>query len=72
MLVYSDGSGLEGEVSAAMVLYRDGVEGWSLREHLGRDSNAHMVFEAKLVSMMLAAELVRAERQVRTVTIGVE
>jgi len=29
-------AGRRGQCS--MVLYRDGVEGWSLREHLGRDS----------------------------------
>jgi ribonuclease HI len=57
MLVYLDGSRVEGGVGAAAVLYRGMIRMAELRYHLGQDDE-HTVFEAKGVGVMLGAKLV--------------
>jgi hypothetical protein len=61
--VYSDGSGIEGRIGAAAVLYRDGVLQGELRFHLGSDKH-HMVYEGEGIGMVLGLELIRLERHV--------
>lgn len=56
--VYSDGSGYEGAIGAAAILYRDGRPPQFLQYLLGKKQE-HGVFEAKAVGVMLAAELLR-------------
>lgn len=57
--VYTDGSDHDGGVGAAAILYRHGIRR-VLRFHLG-DSTKHTVYEAELVGIILALELVRQE-----------
>ena len=66
--VYSDRSGIEGMASAAAVLFRDGQEIRSLRYQLGPLTH-HATYEAEVVGVLLAAELIRKERAVHTATI---
>lgn len=55
--LYSDGSDCDNGVGASAVLYRPGVEEPTiLRYHLG-SSTHHTVYEAELVSLLLAAHL---------------
>src|SRR5882672_6358718 len=61
--VFLDGSGIGGSIGAATVLYRNGKLKPSLRKYLGREDQ-HMVYEAEVVSLTLAAELIRKERNV--------
>src|SRR5882724_7079960 len=70
-MVFSDGSVIGGGVGAAAVLYRNGEERRSLKVHLGKESE-HTIFEAELVDLVLAAELVRMEQHVFTVVLGVD
>lgn len=57
--IYSDGSDIDGGVGAAATLYR-GRRRKTLHFHLG-PSNKHTVYEAELVGMLLALELLRTE-----------
>jgi len=70
-VVYSDGSGQDGQIGAGAMLFRNGVERATLRKHLGTVEH-HMVFEAELLGMSLAAELVRVERHVWSVIFRVD
>jgi len=58
-------------VGAAAVLFRNGHEKRVLRKHLGKGEE-HTVFEAKVVGLALAAELVRAEVHMDATEIGVD
>lgn len=58
--VYSDGSGLDGQVGASAVLLRHGREPRFLHFHLGRLSH-HTVYEAELVGLLLGVHLLRTE-----------
>lgn len=69
--VYSDGSGLDGQIGAAAILLRGRTHRKVLRFHLG-SSRRHTVYEAECVGQLLAFELVRKERDVGTVTLGVD
>lgn len=69
--VYSDGSGIEGMAGAAAVLFRDGQEIRSLRYQLG-PLTRHTTYEAEVVGVLLAAELIRKERAVHTATIRLD
>ena len=53
------------------VLFRDGVECSMLRVCLGSEEH-HTVFEAELLGLSLAVELVKSESHVQTVTIGAD
>ena len=55
--VYSDGSGIEGKIGVAAVLYRDVVLQGELRFHLGSDKH-HTVYEGEGIGMVLGLELI--------------
>ena len=59
--VYTDGSGIEGHIGAAAVLYRNGVLKSRRRMQLG-SSKHHTVYEGEGVGMVLGLELLREER----------
>ena len=61
--VYTDGSGLEGRIGAAAVLYRNGVLKGKRRMQLGSTKH-HTVYEGEGVGMLLGLELIREERRV--------
>ena len=61
--VYTDGSGYEGQIGAAAVLYRNGVLKKKRRLLLG-SSKHHTVYEGEGIGMILGLELIREERQV--------
>ena len=61
--VFSDGSGLEGGIRAAAVLFKNSQEKRVLRKYLGNE-NSHTVFKAEVLGMSLAAELIRTEQSV--------
>ena len=63
MQVYSDGSGIDGQVGAAAVLFWRGKEPRVLRYHLGMVAD-HTVYEVELVGLLLALHLLRDERDV--------
>jgi len=67
-LVFSDGSGHNGQIGATAVLYRGRVEKKTLRKHMGSEEN-HTVFEAELISISLATELIKYERHEQMATI---
>jgi ribonuclease HI len=69
--IYTDGSGKDGRVGAAAVLYRDGRRIRSLRYLLGLESE-HTVPEAESIAMVLGLELLRKERGVRRVSIAAD
>ena len=69
--VISDGSGKDGQIGAATVLFRDRVEHSSLRKHLGSQEH-HTVFETELRGLSLAAELIKAEGHMHMAMIGAD
>jgi len=58
--VFLDGSGIDGQVGAAVVLYSQGQDMRVLRYHLGALLK-HMVFEAEAVGVLLALHLLELE-----------
>src|SRR5882724_561888 len=68
--VFSDGSGHEGGVRAVAVLYRGGSEKHMLRKFLGSEE-IHTMFKAELLGLSLAAEMLKGETLVWSLTIGV-
>jgi ribonuclease HI len=66
--VYTDGSGIEGKVGAAAVLYKNGICAQSLRYQLGT-LEEHITYEAEAVGVTLALELITRERGTATATI---
>ena len=69
--IYTDGSGKDGMVGAAAVLYRNGRKIRSVRYQLGPASE-HTVPEAEGIAIILALELLRRERGVRRVSIAAD
>ncbi|KAE9402821.1 hypothetical protein BT96DRAFT_936887 [Gymnopus androsaceus JB14] len=69
--LFTDGSGIEGMVGSAAVLYREGVKISSLRMQLGKETE-HEVFEGELVGPSLGLELLRKERNVSTVSLWID
>ena len=63
MKIFTDGSSMNGKVGASAVLYVNDRQIVKLRYHLGAASK-HMVFEAKLVGMILAAHLLATNQAV--------
>ena len=53
------------------VLYKGGKEKKSVRKFMGSEDR-HTVFEAELLCLSLAAELIKDERQIQTLTLGVD
>ena len=70
--VYTDGSGVGGQIGAAAVLYRDGMMVSSRRMRLG-SLRHHTVFEGEGVGLILGVELVREEEEAEgMVTMGID
>ena len=63
MRVYSDGLGIDRQVGAAAVLFRQDREPRVLRFHLGMAAD-HTVYEAELIGLLLALHLLHDERDV--------
>ncbi|CCA75678.1 hypothetical protein PIIN_09668 [Serendipita indica DSM 11827] len=61
VVVYTDGSGMEGIIGAGAVLYRDRVRIRSARFLLGEDTE-HTVHEGELVGIALGVQLAKMER----------
>jgi len=53
--VYSNGSGIGGEVGMAAVLFRNGEEWRVLGKYLGKEEH-HTVFKAEVMGLTLTAE----------------
>ena len=71
VVVYSDGSGQNGKIGMAVVLYRHRVEQGSLRKQLGSE-DLNTIFEAEVLSLSLAAKLISKERLIQSVVIRVD
>jgi ribonuclease HI/endonuclease/exonuclease/phosphatase family metal-dependent hydrolase len=69
--IYTDGSGKDGRIGAAAVLYRNGRKRRSLRYLLGSDKD-HTVPEAEGIALVLGLELLRRERGVRRVSMAAD
>ena len=67
MRVYSDGSGIYGNIRAATMLYRDRELKAILKKNLGEE-DGHMVFEPEVVGLSLVTDWV--EKNICMVTIG--
>ena len=63
VLVFLDRSGHDGQIGAAAVLYRGSAEKKALRKHMGSKEH-HTVFEAELLGISLATELIKSESHV--------
>jgi ribonuclease HI len=61
--VYTDGSGLNGNIGAAAVLYRPNSSTAMLRYHLGTIQQ-HTVYESEAVGLLLAAQLLLEEQDI--------
>jgi ribonuclease HI len=60
--VYSDGSGMDGTIGAAAVLYRDSILKRVKRYRLG-SARHHTVYKGEGVGMILALRLIKEERE---------
>jgi ribonuclease HI len=69
--IYTDGSGMNGKIGAAAVLYRKGQKIRSLRLYLGKDTE-HTVPEAEGIAMILGLELLKGERGVKKVSMAAD
>ncbi|KAG2144123.1 uncharacterized protein EDB93DRAFT_1251723 [Suillus bovinus] len=69
--VYSDGSAIDGGVGGASVLMRGGVMLSERRFYLGKEED-HTVYEAEIVGMILAVELLREAGGKGTMALGVD
>ena len=63
--------GIGSGIGAAAVLFRNGEEKCTLRKYLGKEGE-HTVFEAEVMGLALAAELVRAETHMDAAEIGTD
>ena len=69
--IFSDGSDQGRQTGVATVLYKDGEEKRSLRNHLG-STEQHTVFKAKLLGLVLTAQLIVSEWYTQSVMIGAD
>src|SRR5882724_6807610 len=69
--LFSDGSGYEGAIGMAAVLYRGSVEKKATKKFMGSEDR-HTVFKAELLGMSMAVELIKDKRQIRTLTLGID
>ena len=69
--VYSDGSGIDGSAGAAAVLFRDSLEVRSVCYQLG-SLTQHMTYEAEVIGVLLALELLCRECRVCTASIKLD
>ena len=58
--IYCNGSGYQGKIGAAAIMFRKGSHPRTLKFHLGKDSD-HTVYEAEEVGLILAAHLLATE-----------
>src|SRR5882724_561149 len=58
--VFSNGSCIKGKVGAVAVMFKQGVERQVLRKHVG-DESQHTIYEAEVIRLTLAAELIERE-----------
>jgi len=58
IMIYTDGSGYEGNIAAAAILYFNGYKQSELTYRLGPDTQ-HMVFEGELTAIILGIHLAR-------------
>ena len=61
--VFSDGTGHDGQIGAAEVIYRGGIEKRAMRKYMDGEE-CHTVFESGLLGISLAAEMIIAERHI--------
>lgn len=67
--IFTDGSGIDRGVGAAVVVYMKGERRLKvLRKYLGKEK-AHTVFEAECVGQLMGLEAAKEERGIRTVSI---
>ena len=69
--IFTDGSGINDNIGAAAILRRHGQPDKILRFHLGGQTH-HTVYNGEQVGMILGAELLRREPNVRSVYMGVD
>jgi ribonuclease HI len=69
--IYTDGSGMEGKIGAAAILYRGGRMKAAIRHQLGAQRH-HTVYEGESVGMILAIKLMTKEWAIRSATICVD
>jgi ribonuclease HI len=69
--VFTDGSGMEGKIGAAAVLYRNGSLKTKLRHQLGRQRH-HTVYEGEGAGILLGVKLISNERNVRSANIYID
>ena len=67
--VYSDSLCIDGKVGTAAVIFKNGEELHVLRKHIG-DECQHKVYEAEVIGLTLAAELIARENFVEDAIIG--
>jgi len=60
VIVYSDGSGLNEQIGAAVVLYKDGTEQGVLGKHLAVRSNTPYL-RPRLLGLSLVAKLIKTK-----------
>ena len=63
--IFTDGSGMEGEIGASAVLYRNGRLKSSVRYKLGRQKH-HTVYEGEAAGLLLGTKLMEREWGIRT------
>ena len=69
--LFSDGSGLDGKVGAAAILYKHGQGPRMLRYSLG-SLEEHTVFEAKAIGLVLALHMLNFEHEVQKATLWLD
>jgi ribonuclease HI len=69
--VFSDGSGIDGKVGAAAILYHRGIEAKVLRYHLGLLTD-HTVFEAEATGVLLGIHLIKSMPHANNATIKLD
>ena len=70
--VYTDGSGIDGAVGAAAVLYREGRSGRKVKRVMLGSDKKYGVYEGECVAMILGLELIQEERNVSQVSMCVD
>ena len=69
--VYTDSSGIEGQIRAVAMLYHDSVLVKKMRMELGSEKH-HTVFEGEGIGLILGLELIREEEMAEgMVSIGI-
>jgi hypothetical protein len=69
--IYTDGSGIDGRIGAAAVLFVHGRKVHSLRFLVGMESE-HTVPEAEAVALILGLELLKGERGMQRVSMAAD